>query len=324
MSSSNIKFSLIVPVYNIENYIEKCIDSILKQTYNNFELIIVNDGSTDSSLNKISRFTDDRIKILNKENGGLSSARNYGLKYVTGDYIWFVDGDDYISENALQDFYAILNKDKFDIIMFKSYIEKNGNITIPKERYFNNTGTKCILSPVSAWSKIFNTAFFIENNFNFIDGRIYEDLEVIPFIISKTDSIFFLDKPEYYYVQREGSIMNSNKSFKGNRDDKFVVLDNLINKFKQNNTFEQYKNELEYLIIRHLVLVFSTEILIFPQKIYKQRCEKVLSYLKDYNVKWEKNIYLKESPITSRVFVKLFKYKRYKICSFIVKKIYKR
>ena len=118
-----IKFSLIIPAYNIENYIVKCITSILNQNYYNYEIIVVNDGSTDDTVKILENIKNNKIKIINKKNGGLSSARNEGLRHVTGDYIWFVDGDDYIEKNALEILYNTLKDEMFDIISLKYYKE---------------------------------------------------------------------------------------------------------------------------------------------------------------------------------------------------------
>lgn len=118
------KFSIIVSVYNIEKYINKCIDSIINQNYDNYEIIIVNDGSTDSSLIKLGKYKEiNNILVLTKENGGLSSARNYGLKYANGDYVWFVDGDDYIEPNSLEKLNTKINScsKMQDIVQFQYY-----------------------------------------------------------------------------------------------------------------------------------------------------------------------------------------------------------
>lgn len=103
------RISIIIPLYNKENYIIQCIDSIINQSYNNFEIVIVDDGSTDSSIEKIKSVADDRIKIISKKNGGVSSARNEGIKNATGDWILFLDADDKLEENALQHFVESIN-----------------------------------------------------------------------------------------------------------------------------------------------------------------------------------------------------------------------
>ena len=114
-----MKFSIIVPVYNVEKYLEKCLKSIQNQTYDNFEVIIVNDGSTDLSKEIINVFEEDhRFKGFYKENGGLSDARNYGIKYTTGDFLLFIDSDDYIDKNLLKKLNYIIEKYNPDLIKF--------------------------------------------------------------------------------------------------------------------------------------------------------------------------------------------------------------
>lgn len=122
------KISIIVPVYNIEKYVERCITSLVRQTYSNIEIIIVNDGSTDTSREKIQHFNDDRIVIINKENGGLSSARNAGLEVYTGDYVLFVDGDDYLDKDALEKLIGNLDADT-ELLLFP-YCREYGDSSI--------------------------------------------------------------------------------------------------------------------------------------------------------------------------------------------------
>jgi len=129
-----IKLSLIVPIYNIEDYLEKCLDSLIKIKERKIEIILVNDGSTDGSLDLCLKYRkkDNRIKIINKKNGGLSDARNKGLKEANGEFIWFIDGDDYISD--VDSLFKYLNKDN-DIIVF-NYNEVRNNKVIKKTGIF--------------------------------------------------------------------------------------------------------------------------------------------------------------------------------------------
>lgn len=115
---NKIKFSVIVPVYNVEKYIEECLDSILKQDYDNYEILLIDDGSTDNSGNicEIYAAKNEKIKVFHKKNGGLSSARNIGIEKATGDYLVFVDSDDYIAPWSLSEFYKVLKKGKFDVL----------------------------------------------------------------------------------------------------------------------------------------------------------------------------------------------------------------
>lgn len=315
----NIKFSLIIPTYNVEKYIEKCIRSIIEQNYDNYEIIIVNDGSTDKSIDVINKINNKKIQIFNKKNGGLSSARNYGLTKATGDYIWFIDGDDYIEPGSLKKLNNIIQKEKYDCICFEYNIVKN-DVKIPEIDKKNNYNEKDFpLIAVSACTKIFNRKFFVNNSFKFYEGILFEDLELIPYVLCISKNIYFLEEQLYNYVQRNGSIMNSLSEFKKNRDDKFIALDNLIKKFKNAQIYDEYSSELEYLVIKHLILVYTSEILLYNKKIYYNRCLNVLDYLNNLNAKWYENYYYKTSSAKSRIYIFLFRKKMFLGCKVISK-----
>ena len=212
-----MKFSIIVPVYNVERYIEKCLDSICNQTYSNYEVIIVNDGSEDQSESLIKKYTQDqRFKYYKKENGGLSDARNYGLTYITGEYLLFVDSDDYIEPNLLQKLNEIIAIKPYDVIRFGARpVDEKGNIL----SVFNKTEVKRndkfhILKAIMstpyiepAWLYAYRTKFFKDNQFEYSKGKIHEDYGLTPLILDRALEIGWLDEIGYNYVQRENSIM---------------------------------------------------------------------------------------------------------------------
>lgn len=309
-----IKFSIIIPVYNIENYISKCINSILKQNYSNYEIIVVNDGSTDGSVDVVNKIKSDKIKLVNKQNGGLSSARNEGLKYTTGDYIWFIDGDDYIEENSLGILKKYIEEKKYDVISFRYNKEYPKTKILQIDNIDINDSKQYPLVNTSACTKIFRSEFYIKNNFTFTEGRIYEDLSLIPFIMCKAQNVKFIEESLYNYIFRDNSIMNTSKKFKKNRDDKFFAIDTLYSLFKNEKINKEYKEELEYLTIKHLLLVYSTEIFPFKSSIYKQRCINVLEYLNKINPKWYKNKYLEKSAIATRIYVSFFRRRLFLLC----------
>ncbi len=306
--------SIIIPVFNIKKYIEKCIFSILEQDYQNYEILVINDGSTDNSEEVIRKIRSNKIKIINKENGGLSSARNEGVKHAKGEYIWFIDGDDYIERDSLKTINELVNNKKYDIISFGFYKETYNKKELQRDDIDILDKKQYILVNTSACTKVFNRTFYIENRFHFSEGKIYEDLSLIPFIMSKTQNIKFIEKPLYNYVYRENSIMNNNIKFNKNRDDKFFALDRLTKLFKKNDTFLKYYSEIEYLVIKHLLIVYSTEILKFNKKIYKDRCKHVLEYLNTNYKEWEKNKYLMKTPILTKIYIYMFKRKLFMLC----------
>lgn len=226
------KVSVIVPVYNIEKYVEGCIKSLISQTYNNLEIILVNDGSADNSLKICLDFSriDRRIKIVNKDNGGQSSARNAGIDAATGEYIMFVDGDDYIAVNTVEVLMKCINKYSSDIVQF-DYVETNNEYKTQVaneptefvllndmykmfERLYNVGGS--IASPCT---KLYNKKLF--ESIRFREGMIYEDEYLITYILQSAKTILYIDFKPYYYLIRPGSTINS--VFSKKKLDIFVV-----------------------------------------------------------------------------------------------------
>lgn len=310
-------FSIIIPVYNSEKYIVKCLESILKQNYNNYEIIVVDDGSTDNSINLIKKINSNKIKILSKKNGGLSSARNYGVKYANNDYIWFIDSDDYIEPNSLKKLSNIISKCEYDIVSFQYYKDYGTKKILMVDENDKNNLYDNVLINTSACTKIFRTEFYKKNSFYFPEGKIYEDLALIPYVLSCTSLLYYFECPLYNYVFRNNSIMNS-KVFKENRDDKFYAIDNLYLLFSKNKKYNEYNVQLEYLTIKHLLIVYSSEILLYNKKIYYNRCLNVLNYLNNLNKLWYENCYIKKLSFKARLYIFLFRKKLFKICKYII------
>ncbi|MDT2660059.1 glycosyltransferase family 2 protein [Enterococcus hulanensis] len=217
----NDLISLIVPVYNVELYLEQCLSSITKQSYRNIEIIIVNDGSTDNSIEiaKKFRILDHRIVIYSKQNGGLASARNYGFSKSNGDYVIFIDSDDYISHRHVENLYKTLMTHNADIAVSKMQLvdtkgkavrlscKDSGNIielsridalkSLFLQKKFDN----------SASAKIYKRRFCEE--YQFPEGKLYEDFAIIYKMFMVAEKVVYIDKSDYFYVQRPLSITNS-------------------------------------------------------------------------------------------------------------------
>lgn len=213
-----MKFSIIVAIYNIQAYIDDCVNSIISQSYGNFELLLVNDGSTDGSLALLKEWAskDARIKVIDKPNGGLSSARNEGLKYASGDYVLFVDGDDWLAKDALlsaKDF--VENHGDVDMLCFDywAYYSDSDKKLISYEAatgvhkgvdFFRNSVFK-----LTAWSKFYKRQFLSKIGLFFLEGRLHEDLSYTIPLCFCSERIGYINSPLYFYRQnRQGSIMN--------------------------------------------------------------------------------------------------------------------
>lgn len=212
---NEIKVSVIIPVYNVEKYIEECMESVVNQTLEEIEIIIVNDGTQDNSMKKIERFlSDKRIIVINKENGGLSSARNVGLEIARGEFIAFVDSDDFVDKIFLEGLYK--NAGDMDIII-SNVIEYNDTINEKKQREIKNEIIKYNkgsyfwrYSGFEVWNKIYKRSFLMKNNIKFIEGIIFEDISFNFYSLFLSDKVKYVNKAYYYYrTKRKNSILNT-------------------------------------------------------------------------------------------------------------------
>ncbi|HDU8655915.1 glycosyltransferase [Morganella morganii] len=215
--------SIIVPVYNVEDYVSDCLNSLISQTLKEIEIIIVNDGSTDSSMNIVNSFSDNRIKIINKNNGGLSSARNIGIKVARAEYIAFLDSDDWVEKNAYELLYNTAIKNKSDIVSCGFYIahpDKTIKISLPEETNTNIKKNKKLLHniKVAAWDKIYKKSLFTDNGIIYPEGLYYEDTPTTIPLIFMANSITTINNCLIYYRQRPGSITKEYHFSKKNFD----------------------------------------------------------------------------------------------------------
>lgn len=214
-----MKFSIVIPVYNVEKYIKKCLDSVKEQSYDNYEVIIVDDGSKQNESIIIKDYIkDNRFKYYKKTNGGLSDARNYGVKYATGDYLIFIDSDDYVDKDYLSKLNEVIIKNKnIDVIKTKLVLVDELDNIIRYENgledgivTFNDLVKLEFFEP--AWSYVYNLNFWNKNKFKYMKGMIHEDFGLTPEILMKAKKIYYLNEYCYYYVQRKNSIMSSDST----------------------------------------------------------------------------------------------------------------
>ena len=315
------KVSIIVPVYNTEKYLDKCLNSLVNQTLQDIEIIVVNDGSKDNSEAIINRFKknySDKIFYLNKENGGLSDARNYAIPHVKSEYIGFVDSDDYVELDMFEKMYNIAIEKNLDLV------ECNFNWEYPnkiKEDCGNNYLGKSdlfLLGRVMACNKLFKTSIIKENNIIFPKSLNYEDIEFFYKLAPYVEDSYLLPNSFYHYIQRENSIINNQNE---KTADIFIILNNIIEFYKNNNLFDNYKNELEYLYIRFLLgSSFLRIVKIKNKKLRKELLNKSINelYLKFPNwknnkllkIKSKKNMYYKSvNKFTFKIYSFIFKFK---------------
>ena len=266
---NNIKVSVIIPIYNVEEYLKQCLDSLVNQTLNEIEMICVNDGSTDSSLQILEEYAqkDERIKVINKENEGLGAARNTGMEHAIGEYIGFVDSDDWIELDAYEKLYKNAKYYNSDMVMCPIHIYDN---TTKELKYnqpyfkldcfnenfdnctFDHTKTKDFLFKISvtAWNKIYRKSFLDKINAKFPEGLIFEDNPFFYETYLKAKNVSLVRDFLYFYrVNRADSIIvkADEKYF-----DLIKIQDLSIQNFIETNNFDEYKFDLLSYVISNL------------------------------------------------------------------------
>ena len=334
----NDLISVIIPVYNVEKYLEKCINSVINQTYKNLEIILVNDGSTDNCPYICDEFAkkDNRIKVIHKQNGGLSSARNAGLDVANGQYIGFVDSDDYINPEMYQKLYEALISQNADlsICSYEEVTEKGKSIdgfSPINDEILDANNALLKLNQEKFWyfvvtvSKLYSKNIF--ENIRFPENRINEDEFVIHEIFYNCKKIATIPNKLYYYVQRSGSITKSKKTIKN--FDVIYAMFARVEFYKLNNLNSLIPGAVKvcesmYVNIRMNIkyknLLELKQILLFDKKVKNF----VLNYSKSNIKKLKYNFYIVYLLILNFLkLLKILKFKFLKVYSILIKYIKK-
>lgn len=291
-----IAVSVIVPVYNVEEYLEKCLESLVNQKFDNYEIIVVNDGSPDNSQKIIDKYIKKYPKLIKgykKKNGGLSSARNYGLQKARGEYVAFVDSDDYVKDNYIGLLYGKAKSGDYDIVVC-NIIRKCGSDEDILSCCTNKDNTivkNMLISLPAAWNKIYRKNLFIENGIYYPDKLYYEDLATTGRLLVSAKKVAYIDDALYYYIDRDGSIMNQ-KKYNSKMADSFKALEILTKYYKDNNYYDKYSVEIEYLYISHLL--HDCSLRVYKYKEGLEIINEIVSLMKDNYKNWKKNKYFKE------------------------------
>lgn len=261
-----MQFSIIVPIYNVCNYVESCIQSILNQTFQDFEIILVNDGSTDCVEDVLFPFINkyENIHYIKKENGGLSEARNVGITKAQGDYIIFVDSDDEIHEQLLEQLHLnILEHPNVDILKYQCcLINEDGNIIkVENEQAFPYQNMEQGFAQLLDSSTVelaclyaYRRAFWEKYNFTYALGKYHEDFGLIPYILVMAKDAIRLDYVGYNYLQRSGSIMNSFDKNKQRSADMLFHFDRIYDAVKNDSSISQNRKTILYSFIANALI----------------------------------------------------------------------
>ena len=248
------KLSVIIPVYNVEAYLAKCLDSILTVPSADYEIIIVNDGSTDDSIavaEQYRRMHPSLIRVITTENQGQGSARNVGISLAEGEFLYFIDSDDYLAEGGMQGILSCLDEE-FDILIFDSIAVTGTGKQLKYMAGCTHTGSLSlkehpglILEGPDVWNKIFRRSLWIESGVRFPTRVWFEDLRAVPKLYYYTDRILYRPEAWHRYLQRYNSVTNTTKAMR-NREI-IPAVDDVISFYRAKGMGETLKAELEYL-----------------------------------------------------------------------------
>ena len=308
-----MKISVIVPVYNVSEYLSKCLDSILGQTFKSIEIIVVNDGSTDNSEEIVKEYQNRymNIKYFYKENGGLSSARNYGLEYASGEYVAFIDSDDFISFDMMEKMYNEISITRTDICVCEfNYVYGDKVVrSYSNLNYTEDLVKKYLITPPMACTRLYKKELF--NNIKFKEGIFYEDLELNPKLVKYTNKISFVNEGLYFYVVRSGSIMKQ-KEFNDKLYDIFKVLES-----NKEALYKDYPDEIEYMYIIHLLRTASLRFMEYDN--FEDNINKIIDVMNNYFPNWQNNIYYKKSGYKIKLVCNLVYKKKFKLLNYLKK-----
>lgn len=286
----NELISIIIPVYNNEKWFERCIESVINQTYNNLEIIIINDCSTDNVEDIILKYKklDNRIiYIKNEENKGVGYSRNRGIEASNGNYIYFLDSDDYIEKDTIETLYNNIKQNDTYCCMTAGFKEIDG---VRKEAHRKIEDLELLKSP-SVSVRLFNKKMIEESRIRFSNIKVGEDLEFVFKLLIFNNNVSYVDKALFTYVIHNDS---SIRSYTDEQLDTIKAIDSIVKYAKDNNKYEEFKEKIEYVAVDHILVGTISRILNMSN--YKESSiKKCINYIDNNYPDWKNNRFVKEN-----------------------------
>lgn len=311
------KITIVIACYNVEKYIAECIQSIQKQTYPHFEVLLVDDGSTDQTATIIQEEIkeDKRFHYYYKENGGVSSARNYGLDRAKGEYISFIDSDDYLEDTYLENLYQEIQEKNVDFTICS--IKR---IYPNKVTYHHMTKEDVYLAKFPAmWNKLCKLSLLKDNKIRFPENIWYEDLLVGAEVFISAKSFSIVDEFLHNYRQQEGSLVRraDDRIF-----DIYQIMEEIKSFAKKKRIYQKYRQNIEFMNLYH-ILIGTTYRASFHQHFSKEMIQEICEHVEKEYPNWYQNRYISTLPISYRTYLYIIHKKYYTLLKFLLKHLAK-
>lgn len=311
------KVSVIVPVYNSEEHIRRCLDSIVSQTLKEIEVIVVDAASVDGTERIVKEYLEeykDKIIYIKIEEANRAAARNKGVTKAQGSFLMFVDSDDYLEPEACEVMYKEALKSNYDIVVCDGYYyhlatDYKEEVKLYQE-FSNSVEKNYLVSSFKPWAKLFNTYFWKSKNIKFNESIEYEDLALIPALVAYAHKILYIDKPLYNILQRGIATSNLELYIKSIKDifKALVILESDITSMKK---YDEFKEEIEYLYIKHLLYEATTMFLKCDNS--KIDMDKIVDLMKRKFPQFKWNTYYIQREFKFRFACSLIYKRRYKL-----------
>lgn len=295
------KVSVVIPMYNVEKYLDKCMESVTNQTMDDFEVILVDDGSKDGSLGKAEQWRQrypDKVRVYTQKNAGQGDARNNGVLYARGEYILFVDSDDTVTRDFVEETYRAVTSCGADMAVFDAVaVDEDGNkiedmvgCHTDESVVSLETFPRILLEYPCPWNKIYRRSLFTDNNLKYPTHMWYEDLAGACMFYTGAKKVAVLHKQLYYYMQRTTSVMHSKVSPKN--IEILRAMDIILEFYREKGLYGRYYQELEYLGVYHVLIAAAGRTVrgdrrsAFP--------DRFMEYMDTHFPRWEHNPYIRE------------------------------
>ena len=301
--------SIIIPVFNAEKYLKKCIDSVIQSLGKiKGEILLIDNNSSDNSLALCRKYTTKYPELISTSQciaPGAAAARNFGASKAKGKYIWFIDADDWISENAITELLLKADKTEPDLIMMgakRIYSDGHQDYLSSISPYEPGYRSRFVRYGLGPWQVAIRRQWWLDHGFTFKEGFIHEDMELMSALILYADEFASINEPLYFYSQNEESVLHR-KQFNPHIFDIFPALEGLYDRFNKASAEQKYHDELEWFFIWNLLIDSAKDFAQFPEG--RPGFQRSREMLNDYFPNWRKNRFLKQKPLKLQIRVRL-------------------